>query len=473
MNLRRRPRRNLFVEHKQVRRRRFARLSAIAVIAVAITFLTIGGTQNPARLNTSPARVSNAEAHAGYEGPEILLASVDPGVVNKGPVNLEQGPSVPPPPPEPDIEIVEGRIKSGQTASALLNDYLSAREIHEAALKCREVYALSKLKAGRPYRLEIEDGRFKRFIYEIDDERMLVLSGSGQEFEAAREDIHYDVETVVVHNEIRSSLFEAVDEIGESPSLAVRLSEIFAWDIDFVRDIRKGDSFRAVVQKRYRDGEFAGYGAVTAAMFVNQDHEFKGFLYADKDGRPSYFEENGRSLRKAFLKAPLAFSRISSGYSMSRLHPILKVRRPHPGIDYAAPRGTPVKAVGDGIVVKAGWDNGGGRFVRVRHNSVYETSYMHLSGFARGVKSGARVSQGQVIGYVGSTGLSTGPHLDFRMKKNGSYVNPGRIVSPPCEPVPKEEMKRFLTTIAQAKARLEAGGQMQASAGDENGTALQ
>lgn len=486
MILRRSHKRNLFVDQKLARRKRFRRLGMLAAVVAAILFFSVGGVKTPVQSEIAPMPDAELRMEAKKDSPKAVLVSH----ANTGETRLSlatggrQGEAAqggvdaagsmgPPPPPEPEIEVAEGRIESGQTASSLLAEMLSTREIYEADMACRDVYALSLLRAGRPYRLETRDGDFERFVYEIDDESLLVLKRDGEGFIAETEAIEYDLETVIVHGEINSSLFEAVDEIGEHPSLAVRLSEIFAWDIDFVRAIRQGDCFRAVVQKRYRDGEFAGYGMIPAAMFVNQGQEFKGFLYADADGRSAYYDENGHSLRKAFLKAPLSFTRISSGYSLSRLHPILKVRRPHQGIDYAAPKGTPVKAVGDGVVLNAGWDRGGGRFVKIRHNSVYESTYMHLAGFAKNVKSGKRVSQGQVIGYVGSSGLSTGPHLDFRMKKNGSYVNPSRIKSPPCEPVPANKMKEFHASIAQARARLEAVNLMHAGIDGDAETAVQ
>jgi len=490
MKLRRSHKRNLFVDQKQARRKRYKRLGALAAVVVALMFFGVGGVKSPVLSDTSPNADQRASIDAAVDDAPVILASLDPqeqkllgdesSQTDPRPARQQRQaaakpaePMGPPLPPEPSIDVVEGKIKSGQTASSLLNECLSPRDIYEADKVCRDVYALSRLKAGRPYRLETMDGGFKRFVYEIDNESMLVLEQDDAGFSAKTEAIEYNTETMVVEGEINSSLFEAVADSGEHPSLAVRLSEIFAWDVDFVRDIRVGDSFRVVVEKRYRDGEFAGYGTIPAAMFVNQGYEFKGFLYAAKDGMPEYFDEKGRSLRKAFLKAPLSFTRISSGYSLNRLHPILKVRRPHQGIDYAAPMGTPVKAVGDGVVLKAAWGKGAGRYIKLRHNSIYESTYMHLSGFARGIKSGKRVRQGQVIGYVGSSGLSTGPHLDFRMKKNGGYVNPRAIKSPPSEPVPKDRMNDFHATIAHAKTRLEAKDRLHAGIEPETDITVQ
>jgi len=226
--------------------------------------------------------------------------------------------------------------------------------------------------------------------------------------------------------------------------------------VDFALDVREGDAFKAVVEKRYRNGEFVGYGSIPAAEFVNQGTTYQGFLFENKEGHSEYYDAKGRSLRRTFLKTPLEYARISSGFSYNRFHPIKKEWCPHPAIDYAAPVGTPVKTVGDGVVLGAGRDNASGKFVRIRHNSVYETYYLHLSRFGKGIKKGARVRQGQVIGYVGSSGMSTGPHLDFRMKKNGKYVNPRRIIAPVSPPVPRERIEAFRITVDPLLAQLDA-----------------
>lgn len=374
--------------------------------------------------------------------------------------------------PAPVKDVAEGTIRSGQTASALLNDWLSALDIHNLSLACKDVYSLTRLRAGRPYAVTTLDGAFASFVYEIDNEKKLVVSREGEKFTATLEAIPYESRTVVLGGEIESSLYAAVDKVGEHPALAVRLADIFAWDVDFIRDIRSGDSFRAVVEKRYRKGEFSGYGRITAAEFVNQGESFRGFLFPEADGQECYFDEKGKSLRKTFLKAPLAFKRISSGYSNSRLHPILKIRRPHHGIDYAAPTGTPIKAIGDGVISRVAWGKGAGRYIKIRHNSVYESTYMHMSRYARGMKKGRRVHQGEVIGFVGATGYATGPHLDFRMKKNGSYINPRRIKSPSAAPVPKDRMQEFRETIAPLVAQLEGMEPMQAAASPKAATII-
>jgi murein DD-endopeptidase MepM/ murein hydrolase activator NlpD len=227
------------------------------------------------------------------------------------------------------------------------------------------------------------------------------------------------------------------------PMLALELSDIFAWTIDFFA-VQQGDRFRVIYDELYVDSVSIGIGEIYAVQFDHYGEENYAFLF-DQDGRLDYFDENGKSLRKAFLKAPLQFSRISSRFSNSRMHPVLRIRRPHHGVDYAAPKGTPVMSIGDGTVVARGYQkSGGGNYLKVKHNSVYTTTYMHLSGFAKGITTGTRVKQGQVIGYVGATGLATGPHLDFRVAKNGSYVDPLKVKAPPVEPVKEENMERYV-----------------------------
>jgi len=224
--------------------------------------------------------------------------------------------------------------------------------------------------------------------------------------------------------------------------LALELSDIFAWTIDFFA-IQKGDRFRVIYDEQFVDSTSIGIGEIYAVQFDHYSEPNYAFRFL-QDDRYDYFDEKGTSLRKAFLKAPLKFSRISSRFSSGRMHPVLRIRRPHHGVDYAAPKGTPVMSIGDGTVVaKAYQKGGGGNYLKIKHNSVYTTTYMHLSGYAKGIASGSRVKQGQVIGYVGATGLATGPHLDFRVAKNGSLVDPLKVKAPPVEPVKEENMARY------------------------------
>lgn len=365
-------------------------------------------------------------------------------------------PAPPPPPPLPEIrkEIVKGTIASGDTISGLLGEYFSAAEIHALNQQCKPVFPLSKLSAGQAYRLCLTDDDFERFEYDIDRDEQLIISREAETFSIEKVPIPYTTETARVRGTIESSLFEAVTNTGESDVLAMNLADIFAWDIDFILDIRQGDSFQALVEKRYREGQPAGYGRILAAEFTNQGKTFQAFLYQDGDRRFDYYDADGQSLRKAFLKAPLSFSRISSGFTMRRFHPITKTWKSHPAIDYAAPTGTPIKSVGDGVIIKKGYTRGNGNYVKIRHNSSYETIYLHMKGFAKGIAKGKRVAQGQRIGYVGSTGLATGPHLCFRMYKNGAPVNPTRVKAPATKPVSDANRADFDSQVTRLMAEL-------------------
>jgi murein DD-endopeptidase MepM/ murein hydrolase activator NlpD len=369
-----------------------------------------------------------------------------------------------PPPPEIYREIVDGEIQPGDSITTLLGAHLSLQEIQTLAGKSGDVFPLSKICAGQPFKLCLADGSFERFEYDINRDDQLIIRKDGEEFDIARVPITYTVETETIRGSITSSLFEAVAEVGENPELALALADIFAWDIDFIRDIRVGDAFQSLVEKRYRDGIPAGYGKVLAAEFVNQGTNYQAFLFQDGDRAPSYYDAEGNSLRKAFLRAPLPFSRVSSGFTMRRFHPITKTWKAHPAIDYAAPTGTPIKAVGDGTIIRKGYTKYNGNFIKIRHNSSYETLYLHMSKFARGIAQGKRILQGQVIGYVGSTGLATGPHLCFRMYKNGAPVNPNRVKTASAAPISRDQLPAYSAAIAPLAERLAGKGEILAHA---------
>ncbi len=252
-------------------------------------------------------------------------------------------------------------------------------------------------------------------------------------------------ERVVAHARIESSLWYAMVEAGARPDLALHLSDLFAWSVDFF-GLEKGDEFVVCYDRRVVDSVAIGGGVVYAAAYIHGGDTISLYRFM-QDSVYSYWDAEGNSVRKAFLKAPLKFSRISSGFSYARRHPILKVVRPHTGVDYAAPMGTPVHALGDGKVIARAYQRGGGNFVKIRHNSVYTTAYLHLSRFAKGIRPGVRVAQGQTIGYVGMTGYATGPHLDFRVWKSGRPINPLRLKSPPVEPLRAESLPSFRDSV--------------------------
>ena len=245
---------------------------------------------------------------------------------------------------------------------------------------------------------------------------------------------------------IRRSLWEDMLDAGVSPLLILNLSDIYAWTVDFFA-LQKEDSFKVLYDEKTCDGKVIAVDTVRYAVFSHGGEEFPAIMFNQGDGGNIYWNDRGESMRKAFLKAPLQYSRISSGFSYARRHPITRRVQPHTGVDYAAPAGTPVMSIGDGKVTSAKNEGAGGNTIRIRHNSVYSTAYLHLSRFAPGIRAGAMVHQGDVIGYVGSTGRSTGPHLDFRVWKNGSPINPLKMESPPAEPLDEENMPAFKALV--------------------------
>jgi len=363
-------------------------------------------------------------------------------------------PVVTPEPPQPVRDEFKNNVPAGSSITALLGDYFSAQEIYKLNEKSRKIFPFTKITAGQPYHIVTIDGEFDSFIYEIDSEEELIIRRKEDQLSIVRQDIIYDVIVENVQGVITTSLFDAISTIGEKPELAFILADIFGWDINFILDIRAGDTFQALVQKRFRDGESAGYGRVLAAEFINQGESFKAFRFKDGNQKYSFYNEHGENLRKAFLKAPLSFTRISSGYSLRRMHPIKKVWKSHPAIDYVAPVGTPIKTVGDGTITRKGYTKANGNFVEITHSNGYSAIYLHMNGFARGIKKGTRVTQGQLIGYVGQTGLATGPHLCFRMRRYGKPVNPLKLKVPSAKSVSSDNMAEFHLLTGPILAKL-------------------
>lgn len=349
------------------------------------------------------------------------------------------------------LDIIEDVVKKGDYLSKILLDKgVSYNTIEYLSKNKRNVLNPTKIKVGNKYtflmsRDSVPQPKF--WIYELDKLNYAVycLNDSISAWSGQKEVITR-VEHVGV--EIKSSLWNAMVDAGCDPNLILELSDIYAWTIDFF-GIQEGDSCKVIFEKQYIDDDTVscGIGDILAAYFKNSGEGHYAFAYT-QDGKKEYFDEEGANLRKAFLKAPLNYRRISSKFSNGRMHPIYHVVRPHHGVDYAAPSGTPVQTIGDGTVIEKGWDNkGGGNYMKIKHNSTYTTTYMHLKGFAKGISKGSKVKQGQVIGYVGSTGASTGPHLDFRLQKNGTYIDPLKFKSPSADPVKKEDIERYKRDI--------------------------
>ena len=353
------------------------------------------------------------------------------------------------------------RSNLAQLLAAHELDGPAARDVIAAA---GTVFNPRRFRAGNEYKVEVaRDGSLRRLEYHVDEDRFLEVrraSGGGAYSAALVPYEKQQVESVArgFINREQSSLVAALNAGGENVMLAIRMAEVLAGEIDFNTEVRRGDRFDVLFEEQYREGEFSAYGDVVAVQFVNEGRQVRAFRFTvPGDTETQYFDGEGRSLKRQFLRSPFNFEpRVTSRFSHRRLHPILGVHRPHLGVDYGAPTGTPVIAVATGTVVSAGRSGGSGNMVRLRHTNGYETYYLHLSRFAAGIRKGARVVQGQVIGRVGSTGLSTGPHLDYRMRKNGAFVNPllehRRL--PPGEPVPAQHLEAFQQVRDEALVRL-------------------
>jgi murein DD-endopeptidase MepM/ murein hydrolase activator NlpD len=264
--------------------------------------------------------------------------------------------------------------------------------------------------------------------------------------------------TLTLSGDLETSLYEAIQNAGEGPELIITLIDIYSWDINWFLDPQRGDKFKIVYEKYYHENSFIKYGKILAACYINNGRKYMAYHFHPDSSLKDYFNEKGVSLRKTFLKAPLKYRRISSGFSYSRLHPILKYRRPHLGIDYSAPVGTPVRAAGSGVVVYATTKGGYGRCIKVHHRNSYTTHYGHLSRFARGIRKNKKVNQGQIIGYVGSSGLSTGPHLDYRVQRGKAFINPLRLKSSPIKKVPEQWMDAFNRLAVKLNEKLNLEG---------------
>jgi murein DD-endopeptidase MepM/ murein hydrolase activator NlpD len=321
----------------------------------------------------------------------------------------------------------------------------------QSVFDLRRLRAGNKLSVGRTVM-----GELRAVKYRIDAERVLLISPKGNDFHSEIETIPSETEMKAVAGEIHGSLFESVIDAGEKPELAMRLAEIFGWDLDFYTDPRPGDTFRVVVEKKMlANGEMSSYGRILAAEYVNGTHPYRAVLFHDPAGVPAYYTPDGKSMKKAFLHSPLKFAAvITSHFSQNRFHPILKEYRPHLGIDYAAPSGTPVQTIGDGRVIFAGPRGGAGNLIEIQHSNGYTTYYMHLSRVL--VHSGERVEQGERIGLVGMTGLATGPHLDFRIQRGKDFLNFERLPLPPSDPVSKREWNDFVAMRDVAMAQMPA-----------------
>jgi murein DD-endopeptidase MepM/ murein hydrolase activator NlpD len=367
--------------------------------------------------------------------------------------SIPLAPSVPNalPAQEPPPQVIEGQVDDGSSFfKSLVEKKIPVHWIEMIVSKLKPHVNFKKIQGGT-YRFIMDvKGELVRFVYEAGPTEIYEIEKKAQGYVAQKKEVPLQTSIVKVAGEIYASLFEAMDALGEQDQLTLALAEILASEIDFYKDVKEGDRFKLVVEKVYKGEEFIRYGTIYGVEYQRGEKTIRGIRYQD-----DYYDEKGNSLRKAFLKAPLRFSRISSRFSRARHHPILGGVRPHYGVDYAAPTGTAIWAVADGTVDSCGWNSGYGNQVILRHGNGYRTSYGHLSKYGHGIRRGVRVRQKQVIGYVGSTGLSTGPHLDYRLAKDGKFRNPLKETFPAGVPLRKEEVEKFEKSKSEILAWLQ------------------
>ncbi|NCO57573.1 MAG: peptidoglycan DD-metalloendopeptidase family protein [Deltaproteobacteria bacterium] len=356
----------------------------------------------------------------------------------------------------PPVDRWEGVVGRADSFYSILTGHgvAPARVLAMVAPDCGK-RELSHLVAGQPYTVTCDpESDAVEFRYRTDADHDYVARLEGEQFSARLDPVAWDIRLRHIAGTINSSIFENLQARGVGDAIPMKLAVIFGWDIEFAIDIRPGDRYNLLFQEKWRDGKFVEYGKVVAATLTVQGEDHTAIYYKDGSGYEEYYDPSGRSLTKQFLRSPVNYTRISSNFTYHRLHPILRVYRPHLGVDLAAPVGTPVRAVGAGRVAEVERKGAAGKMVRIRHNDRYETAYLHLSRYAEGVRPGARVRQGQVIGYVGATGRATGPHLDYRFYVHGEAVNPMTIKSPAAEPVKEAYRANFLRLAAEYQGRL-------------------
>jgi murein DD-endopeptidase MepM/ murein hydrolase activator NlpD len=362
-----------------------------------------------------------------------------------------------PPAKAPNPNHREIVVAKGDTLSTLFEKVgLPAATVHEVMASDKQARQFSKLQNGQVLQFELaSDGQLKQIHTKLSDLETISLTRTATGFGFSREVSKPNVRNAYAHGVINSSLSSSAQRAGLSHSLTMDMANIFGYDVDFAQDIRKGDEFDVVYEQRVVNGKVVGNGNILSARFTNRGKTYTAVRYTNKQGNTNYYTAEGNSMRKAFIRTPVDFARISSMFSMGRKHPILNKIRAHKGVDYAAPRGTPIKATGDGKVLLAGRRGGYGNTVIIQHGDTYRTLYGHMQGFAKGVKTGGSVKQGQVIGYIGTTGLSTGPHLHYEFQVNGVHVDPLGQKLPMADPIAKSEKQRFMQQSQPLMARMD------------------
>lgn len=419
-------RQNLYLEQKSRFRKRLFSVLTLLLVSLGLFALTIGARKRSAPTNS----------------PTVIY----PGRFTEK-KNFRQS-----------LRIVTHSVVSGDSLyQVLVGNGVALEEVGELLRACKSLAELQRLKPGELLSLFFESDAEKltKIRYQDNDGKVLTLAYGDHGWIASRYVEPPVITPALARGTIKDSLYQSALDEEIDFELALELADIFAWDIDFFVDLRPGDNYTILYEQKYRAGKLVGNGRINAAHFHNDSTLYRAYYYEVPGRAADYYDHEGKSLRKQFLKSPLRYSRISSGYSKRRFHPILKIYCPHPGIDYAAPSGTPVATVGEGRVIFKGWKNGYGRYIAIRHNNRYTTTYGHLSRYSTKIKVGSNLEQGEIIGYVGASGLASGPHLDFRMKKNGSFVNPLKMRFPAARPVPESHMEDFAKRVAYLEEALD------------------
>lgn len=349
---------------------------------------------------------------------------------------------------EDELTYIDEQIQRNESLYIILDRHgLSAKEIYEIQQKSAGSYNLSRMVPGQKYRVYFDDEKPVSLVWHQTSRRFLTINFD-EEINIEQGEIPLTKRVMESAGVINSSLYQTIVDQGGPRGLGSSLAEIFAWEIDFFA-LRRGDHYRVVYEQLFAGDDYVGIGDVYVAEFQHRGEENRAYFFNSEE-RMGYFDEEGKSMEKQLLKAPFRYNqRISSGFTNNRFHPILKRNRPHHGTDYAAPTGTPILAVGDGVVTESQRRGGNGNIVQIRHNNTYKTAYLHLNGFASGIRKGVEVEQGQVIGYVGQTGLATGPHLCYRLYVNNRPVNSVRADLPDGEPLDQEYMEEFKYNVSK------------------------
>jgi murein DD-endopeptidase MepM/ murein hydrolase activator NlpD len=407
-----------------------------------------------------------ASSHLSEEAPIQTTSRVQTLKLNPTPlpVQMESFPSLKPqlgPQPEPEssgenFRWVEGKVAHNQSLSNLMShEGIEFKTVLKLVEQSRSVYNLSRLHAGQPYTLKLtSDTQLVSFTYQTNDNRKLIIERDGDEFNSHLIEPDYKIQMGTLEGVIQENLIFSILEVGGSYQVAIDLEEIFGWQINFFKDIRKGDTFKIRVEKIFLEKEFSHFGKIKAATFKNRGGNLAAIYFKPEGGRGGYYAPDGRSLKKQFLKSPLKYTRISSGYTQKRFHPIYKKHLPHQAVDYAAPYGTPIYAVSDGEVHKFSFNSRSGKHLKLRHRNGYESSYSHLSKYGANISQGKNIQQGQIIGYVGATGAATGPHLCFHLRKNGRSINPLTFQSPGGPNLEKKKPRTFSFDGSKADASI-------------------